>query len=309
MDLRIFIEPQQGASYEDQLSMAQLAERLGFDAFFRSDHYLVMGDGDGLPGPTDSWVTLGAIARETSTIRLGTLVTAATFRHPGILAISVAQVDAMSNGRIELGLGTGWFEEEHKAYGVPFPSTQERFDLLTEQLEVITGLWQTPVGERFNYSGTHVQLSDSPALPKPVQTPLPIIIGGSGPKRTKALAARFGAEYNVPFESIDDTAAAFERVRSAIAESGRASDSIIYSAAQVVCVGVDEDEFVRRAAAIGREPHELRENGLAGTVDEVVAKARAFGELGATRIYLQVLDLADHAHVELIAARIMPLLQ
>ncbi len=309
MDLRIFIEPQQGASYEDQLSMAQLAERLGFDAFFRSDHYLVMGDGDGLPGPTDSWVTLGAIARETSTIRLGTLVTAATFRHPGILAISVAQVDAMSNGRIELGLGTGWFEEEHKAYGVPFPSTQERFDLLTEQLEVITGLWQTPVGERFNYSGTHVQLSDSPALPKPVQTPLPIIIGGSGPRRTPALAARFGAEYNVPFESIDDTAAAFERVRSAIAESGRASDSIIYSAAQVVCVGVDEDEFVRRAAAIGREPHELRENGLAGTVDEVVAKARAFGELGATRIYLQVLDLADHAHVELIAARIMPLLQ
>jgi F420-dependent oxidoreductase-like protein len=309
MDLRIFIEPQQGASYDDQLQMALLAERLGFDAFFRSDHYLVMGDGSGLPGPTDSWVTLGALARETSTIRLGTLVTAATFRHPGILAISVAQVDEMSGGRIELGLGTGWFEEEHLAYGIPFPSVRDRFDILTEQLEILTGLWSTQVGERFSYTGQHFQLSDSPALPKPTQAPLPLIVGGSGPKRTPTLAARFAAEYNVPFESLEDTSQAFERVRAEMSNSGRAADSMIFSAAQVVCVGSTEDEFIRRAAAIGREPDELRANGLAGTVDEVITKARQFAGVGATRLYLQVLDLSDHAHVELIAAEVMPRVQ
>ena len=306
MDLRIFIEPQQGASYDDQLRMAQHAERLGFDAFFRSDHYLVMGDGDGLPGPTDSWVTLGAIARETSTIRLGTLVTAATFRLPGILAISVAQVDAMSDGRIELGLGTGWFDDEHTAYGIPFPSLGDRFDILTEQLEILTGLWSTPVGEKFNYEGSHFRLANSPALPKPVQSPIPLIIGGSGLKRTPALAARFASEYNVPFDSLDDTSAAFDRVRPAIAAAGRSDDSMIYSAAQVVCVGADEAEFARRASAIGREPAELRENGLAGTVDEVIAKAKTFGDVGATRLYLQVLDLSDLDHVELIATQVMP---
>ena len=306
MDLRIFIEPQQGASYDDQLRMAQHAERLGFDAFFRSDHYLVMGDGDGLPGPTDSWVTLGAIARETSTIRLGTLVTAATFRLPGILAISVAQVDAMSDGRIEIGLGTGWFDDEHTAYGIPFPSLGDRFDILTEQLEILTGLWSTPVGEKFNYEGSHFRLANSPALPKPVQSPIPLIIGGSGLKRTPALAARFASEYNVPFDSLDDTSAAFDRVRAAVAAAGRSDDSIIYSAAQVVCVGADEAEFARRASAIGREPAELRENGLAGTVDEVIAKAKTFGDVGATRLYLQVLDLSDLDHVELIATQVMP---
>ncbi len=306
MDLRIFIEPQQGASYDDQFRMAQHAERLGFDAFFRSDHYLVMGDGDGLPGPTDSWVTLGALARETSSIRLGTLVTAATFRLPGLLAISVAQVDAMSDGRIELGLGTGWFEEEHAAYGIPFPPVGERFDILTEQLEVLTGLWSTPVGERFNYQGAHYQLADSPALPKPVQSPVPLIVGGSGPKRTPALAARFAAEYNVPFESLSDTVAAFDRVRSAVATAERPAESMIYSAAQVVCVGATEADLVRRAATIGREPAELRDNGLAGTIDEVIAKATAYREAGATRLYLQVLDLADFEHVELIATEIMP---
>jgi F420-dependent oxidoreductase-like protein len=306
MDLRIFIEPQQGASYDDQLQMALLAERLGFDAFFRSDHYLVMGDGSGLPGPTDSWVTLGALARETSTIRLGTLVTAATFRHPGILAISVAQVDEMSGGRIELGLGTGWFEEEHLAYGIPFPSVRDRFDILTEQLEILTGLWSTPVGERFSYTGQHFQLADSPALPKPTQTPLPLIVGGSGPRRTPALASRFAAEYNVPFESPEDTSLAFERVRAEMSRNGRTADSMVFSAAQVVCVGASEGEFIRRAAAIGRGPEELRANGLAGTVDEVIAKARLFARVGTTRLYLQVLDLSDHAHVELIASEVMP---
>jgi len=134
MRLRIFTEPQQGASYDDLLAVAQTAEQLGFDGFFRSDHYLRMGDGDPGPGPTDAWVTLAGLARETSRLRLGTLVTAGTFRLPGPLAITVAQVDAMSSGRVELGIGAGWFDDEHRAHGIPFPSTRERFDRLDECL-------------------------------------------------------------------------------------------------------------------------------------------------------------------------------
>ena len=167
MLLRIFTEPQQGASYDELLAVAQRTEECGFDAFFRSDHYLVMGDGDGLPGPTDAWITLAGLARETQRIKLGTLVSPVTFRNPGVLAITVAQVDQMSGGRAELGLGAGWFEAEHAAYGLDFPDTRGRFELLAEQLELITGLWETPVGERYDFAGKHYQLKDSPALPKP----------------------------------------------------------------------------------------------------------------------------------------------
>src|SRR5690554_2887821 len=194
MDFRIFTEPQQGASYDDLLAIALATERLGFDAFFRSDHYLSMGAGDGLPGPTDAWTTLAGLARETTSIRLGTLVSSATFRHPGILAIQVAQVDAMSGGRVELGLGTGWFEKEHAAYGIPF--AKKRFGMLEEQLEIVTGLWATPVGSRYNFSGEHYELVDSPALPKPVQSPVPVIVGGSGERTTPALAVRLATEVN-----------------------------------------------------------------------------------------------------------------
>src|SRR3954447_3909586 len=199
MKLRIFTEPQQGATYDDLLAVARLSEELGFDAFFRSDHFLKMGGVDGRPGPTDAWVTLGGLARDTSRIRLGTLVTSATFRLPGPLAIAVAEVDAMSGGRIELGLGSGWFSAEHTAYGIPFPPVGERFDRLTEQLEIIDGLWRTPAGDPYSFSGRHYTMADSPALPKPVQSPRPpIIVGGKSPKRTPALAARFADEYNAP---------------------------------------------------------------------------------------------------------------
>ena len=306
MDLRIFTEPQQGASYDDLLAVARAAERLGFDAFFRSDHYLVMGDHDGLPGPSDAWITLAGLARDTRTIRLGTLVTAATFRLPGPLAITVAQVDAMSGGRVELGLGAGWFEAEHTAYGIPFPSVAERFDRLEEQYAVIAGLWATPIGATFDFDGQHYQLTGSPALPKPVQSPPPLIVGGGGPRRTPALAARYAQEFNAPFSSVQDTAAAFSRVRAACEDAGRDADSLVYSAAQVLCCGRDEAEIARRAAAIGREVDELRENGLAGTPDEVVAKALTFGAAGAARLYLQVLDLSDLDHLELVAAEVMP---
>jgi F420-dependent oxidoreductase-like protein len=307
MDLRIFTEPQQGASYDTLLAVALEAERLGFDAFFRSDHYLKMGDVPGDPGPSDAWITLAGLARDTTTIRLGTLVTAATFRLPGPLAISVANVDAMSGGRVELGLGSGWFDAEHEAYGIGFPSVKERFDRFEEQLAIITGLWATPAGETFSFGGEHYQLTDSPALPKPVQSPRPpILIGGGGPKRTPRLAATYADEFNVPFSSLDDTAAAFDRVRAACDARDRDPGDLVYSAAQVVCVGADEAEVERRAAAIGRDPAELRANGAAGTPDEVVARLRSFADLGATRAYLQVLDLSDLDHLALIAAEVAP---
>ncbi len=306
MDFRVFVEPQQGASYSDQLAVAQTAEALGFSAFFRSDHYLAMS-GDGTPGPTDSWVTLGGIARETSSIRLGTLVTSATFRHPGPLAISVAQVDEMSNGRVDFGLGTGWFEREHLAYAIPFPPMAERFARLTEQLEVITGLWTSPVGETFDYAGAHYAINDSPALPKPVQRPHPpIVIGGLGAKRTPALAATFADEFNVPFASQDTVKSQFERVHEAVDSVGRPTDSMTYSAAFVVCAGHDDAEIARRAAAIGREVDELRTNSpLVGTPAQIVEQLGPFADIGVQRVYLQLLDLSDLEHLRLFASEVM----
>jgi F420-dependent oxidoreductase-like protein len=304
MKLRIFTEPQQGASYDDLLTLARAAEDLGFDAFFRSDHYLRMGEVDGLPGPTDAWLTLAGLARETSTIRLGTLVSAATFRWPGPLAIGVAQVDAMSGGRVELGIGAGWFDDEHAAYGIEFPSLATRFDRLCEQVEIVHGLWATAPGEAYSFRGEHYTLVDSPALPKPVQRPHPpIILGGAGKQRSAALAARFADEYNAAFVSIRETAAIYDRVLTATQETGR---SLVLSAAQVLCVGDSEPTLTRRAAAIGREPAELRANGLAGSPAEVVDKISRFAETGATTMYLQVLDLSDLDHLELVAASILP---
>jgi len=307
VDFRVFVEPQQGASYADQLAVARTAEQAGYSAFFRSDHYLAMA-GDGLPGPTDSWVTLAGLARETSSIRLGTMVTSATFRHPGPLAISVAQVDEMSGGRVELGLGAGWFEAEHKAYAIPFPPLGERFDRLTEQLEILTGLWTTPTGETFDYSGTHYSIADSPALPKPAQSPRPpIVIGGRGAKRTPALTARFADEFNIPFVPLDELTTQYARVAAAVEAAGRAKDSLTYSAAFVVCVGRDDAEIARRAAAIGREVDEMRSNSpTVGTPAEVVDKLGPFLEAGVERVYLQVLDMSDLEHVEFFAEQVIP---
>lgn len=309
MKFRALVEPQEGATYADQLAVAKNAEELGYDAFFRSDHYLTTG-GHGLPGPTDSWVTLGAIARETSTIRLGTLVCSATFRLPGPLAISVAQVDAMSNGRVELGIGTGWFEEEHQAYGIPFPPLRERFHQLTEQLDIITGLWTTPAGDKYSYAGTHYTLCDSPALPKPVQRPHPpVIVGGTGVNRTPRLAARFATEFNVPFASLDVGRGIVDRVTTAVSDAGRAADSILFSGAFLACAGRDDAEVARRAAMMDRDADELRESALAGTPAEIVDKLGAWAQLGVHRVYAEFLDISDLAHLEVFAAEVMPQLR
>ncbi len=309
MQLRIFTEPQMGATYDDLLAVARRTEETGFDAFFRSDHYLAMG-GDGLPGPTDAWITLAGLARETSRIRLGTLMTAATFRQPGPLAIAAAQVDQMSGGRVELGLGSGWYEAEHTANGIPFPPLGERFDRYEEQLAIISGLWATAVRETFDFAGTHYRLSGSPALPKPVQQGgIPVLIGGRGRRRTPRLAARYAAEFNVPFESAEENARLFAGVRRACDEAGRDPASVVYSSALVLCVGKDEAEIARRAAAIGREVDELREHGVAGTPAEAVDILGRYAEAGAQRVYLQVLDLADLDHLDLVAADVAPQLR
>ncbi|GAA4702808.1 LLM class F420-dependent oxidoreductase [Phytohabitans rumicis] len=299
MRLCIFTEPQEGASHDDLRRVAQRAEECGFDGFFRSDHFLAMS-GDGLPGPTDAWLTIAALAVQTSRIRLGTLVTSATFRLPGPLAIAVAQADQMSGGRVELGLGAGWFEAEHTAYGIPFPPVGERFDRLTEQLAIVTGLWGTPVGERFTFHGRHYDLIDSPALPKPVQTPgPPIIVGGAGPKRTPALAARYADEYNVPFRALDETRQAYERVTAACEAAGREAP-IVFSAAQTVACGRTTAEAKSRAERLSLTP------GIYGTPAEVVDQIGRYAEAGATRFFLQILDLSDLDHLDLLAGEVAP---
>lgn len=300
-------EPQEGATYDDLLRVARESERLGFDAFVRSDHYQRIAPGDPGPGSTDAWVTLAGLARETSRIRLGTMVSSATFRLPGPLAIAVATVDAMSGGRVELGLGSGWYETEHRSYGIPFPPVGERFDRLEEQLAVVTGLWSTPPGETFSYAGRHVRLQDSPALPKPVQRPHPpVVIGGKGRRRTPVLAARFGSEYNVPFDTPEVVAACFDRARAACEQQGRDPASLVLSVAQTLAVGADEAEARRRAAAVGAPLDELRRGGLAGTVEEVVDKLGRLAELGASRAYLQLMDLDDLDQLRLVAERVAP---
>jgi len=300
VQLRVMTEPQMGATYDELLSIARATEDLGFDGYFSSDHYLTMRAEHG-PGPTDAWVTLAGLARETSRIRLGTLVTPVTFRQPGVLAISVAQVDQMSGGRVELGLGTGWFEAEHTAYGIPFPPLGERFERLEEQLQVVRGLWSDGP---FDFQGRHYQVSDSPGLPKPVQRPgPPVVMGGFGPRRTPRLAATYADEYNVPFRSLGDTVLAFDRLREACALTGR---EVLLSAAQTIAIGKDDGQVRARAAAIGQDPDRLREGGLCGTPSEVVDKLGRLAEAGASRVYLQTLDLSDLDHLELVASEVLP---
>lgn len=307
MEYCLFTEPQQGFSYDDQLAFALSAERHGLDGFFRSDHYLRMGEGDPLPGPTDAWTTLAALARETRRVRLGTLVSSVTYRVPGILAIQVAQVDQMSGGRVELGLGTGWFEEEHRAYGIPFPA--KRFGMLEEQLEVITGLWSTPEGETFDHAGEHYRLEGAPALPKPVQSPLPVIVGGGGPRRTPAIAARFATEFNIGFQPEEVIAEKFDGVRAACERIGRDPATLKLSVALPTIVGADESELARRAGNTGRSLDEFRDGGnIVGRPEQVAEKVERLRALGAERVYFQLVDLRDVDHADYLGAEVLPLL-
>jgi len=305
--LRIFTEPQQGATYQQLLAVAQLSEELGFDAFFRSDHYLRIGDGPLGSGSSDAWLTLAALGRETSRIRLGTLVTPVTFRLPGPLAIQVAQADAMSGGRIEIGLGAGWYDREHAAFGIPFPPTGQRFEMLDEQLAILDGIWRAASGETFSFDGEHYQLDECPALPKPVQRPRPpIILGGWGTTRTPRLAARFADEFNLPFAPASYFREGCDHVRAACENIERDPASMRFSVALVACVGIDDADFERRAAAIGQRPDDLRANAAAGIAAAVVDRIHEFAAAGCELAYLQVLDLDDLDHLRLIADEIAP---
>lgn len=303
MDLRIFTEPQQGASHADLLAAAKATRSAGFSAFFRSDHVLAMGT-TGLPGPSDTMVSLAALAAQVPDIKFGSLVNSATFRHPSMLAIAAATIDDISEGRLELGLGAGWFAEEHRAYGIPFgDSFGERFDRLTEQLEIITGLWATPVGAEFDYHGSHFTLNGAPGLPKPVQrnssgTPaIPLILGGSGPRRTPALAARFAADFNVGFRERDFILAQHDRVRRACEEIGRDPGDLVYSVSMAVCCAADDAGLAERARRMDRDLGKLRRDGLAGTPDEILTKLEDYQSAGVRRFYLQVLDPTDLDHI------------
>lgn len=306
MEYCVFTEPQQGFSYDDQRVFAQAAERLGFDGYFRSDHYLRMGPGDPLPGPTDAWTTLAGLARETTRIRLGTLVSSATHRLPAVLAIQVAQVDAMSDGRVELGLGTGWFEEEHRAYGIPFPA--KRFGILEEQLAVITGLWRTPVGDAFSFAGEHYTLDGAPALPKPVQSPVPVIVGGGGPRRTPAVAARFATEFNIGFVPEPVVAEKFAGVRAGCEDIDRDPASLKLSVALPTFTGADDAQIAARVERTGRSFADVRESEavFAGAPDEIAAKVERLRALGATRIYFQLLDIRDLDHLAFLGTEVLP---
>lgn len=307
MRLRVFTEPQQGATYDQLLTVARATEIFGFDAFFRSDHYQRIGGGDPGPGPTDAWLTLAAIGRETERIRLGTLVTPVTFRYPGALALEVAQADAMSGGRVEVGLGAGWYDGEHAAYGIPFPATGDRFVMLEEQLEILTAMWTMPAGEQYSFTGQKFRIVDSPALPKPVQQPRPpIILGGWGTKRTPRLAARYADEFNVPFAPVAAYRAACDHVRRACAAIDRDPESIRFSVAQVVCIATNKADYRRRAEASAQDPDAARATVIAGTPDEAIERIHEYAEAGAETVYMQYLTLDDHEHLELIAAEVLP---
>jgi alkanesulfonate monooxygenase SsuD/methylene tetrahydromethanopterin reductase-like flavin-dependent oxidoreductase (luciferase family) len=297
MDLRVSIEPQQGASYDDLLRVAKAADDLGFDGFFRSDHYLTF-DANGLPGPTDAWVTLGALARETGRVRLGTLLSPVTFRLPGPLAIQVAQVDAMSGGRVELGIGAGWFEAEQVAYGIPFPEPRERFDRLIEQVAIIDG-YGAPCRRDYSFHMPKLPMTDFACLFAGA-TALVRQSGRAWQAPQIELEARFADEFNVGWQDVAETATILARARAVI------DREIVYSAAQVLCVGRNDTEFARRAAAIRQRPDDLNTYGEAGTPAQVVDRIGRFAQHGITRFYLQTLDLNDLDHLELVATQVAP---
>ena len=238
------------------------------------------GAGNGIPGPTDTWITLAGLARETSTIRLGSLMTSATFRHPSVLAVTVAQVDQMSGGRVELGLGAGWWEREHAATGIELPDMHERFDRLAQQLEILDGLWNAPVGETYSFVGDAYRLDRAPGLPKPLQDRVPIIIGGDGTTRTPELAARWAQEFN----------------------SGWENPSLRRSTVQTLCAGDAVADRERRAVRIGVPFSDLE--GLIGDESDIRRRVVDFETAGVDRLYVEILDLADLDHLDYFASAV-----
>ena len=308
MKLRVLMEPRHGATYERILAMAQATEEAGFDGFFRGDHYLGIDAGDAGYLPTDSWTTLAGLARETSRVKLGTLMTAGTFRNPAVVAIAVATVDQMSGGRVCLGIGTGWYEREHQSYGIPFPPMRERFDRMEEAIQVITGLWTTPPGETFSFDGRFWQLDRCANFPALVQRPRPeIVIGGTGPRRTPLAAARFADEFNSGGGA--GTADRIRRVRQVCEEIGRDPDTLRMSVTTQVICGTTKAEAQRRLDGLGAPGARMLANGVVGTPSEVVESLAAFAADGCESAYLHIFDIDDLDHLRLIGAEVIPQLR
>jgi F420-dependent oxidoreductase-like protein len=297
------MEPRHGSRYAEILALALAVERSGFEAFFRSDHLYGVDPGDRTFRPTACWTTIGGLARDTDRVRLGALMSAATFRHPGLLATVVASADEMSGGRVELGLGTGWYEREHEAFGIPFPPTRERFDRFEEQLAIIKGLWTAE--EAFSFEGAHYRVTDNIAPPRPTQTPHPpILIGGAGPRRTPALAARYADEFNTALGGtgdVRDRHAWFSRACEAI---GRDPAEPRRSSVIPVACGSTKADVDRRAEVMGSAF--IRENATIGSPGLLTDRIAELAGLGADTVYLHIYDIHDLDHIALIGAEVLP---
>jgi F420-dependent oxidoreductase-like protein len=301
------VEPQQGASYAQLLSVTRAAEDAGFDAVFRSDHLLSIG---APPGPAlEAWTTLAGLARDTQRIRLGTLVTPMTFRHPSVLAREVVTVDELSGGRLEVGVGTGWFESEHHALGIPFPPQRERTERLEEAVEVMTLLWR---GEPVSFEGRHYRLDNALALPRPVQDPFPLLLGGHGGPRSVALAARHAAEYNTTSTDPAGAAQTYAKARDACERAGRDPASLHLSWMGTVLVAADEATLRRRAARLATlngmpeaDPDavmaRIAAHSVVGVHDRAVERMREYAQAGAERVYARVWDVDDIDQISEIA--------
>jgi F420-dependent oxidoreductase-like protein len=305
MRFAVMIEGQEDVSWEDWLAVAEACERLGFEALFRSDHYMTLGgarDGAAL----DAWGTICGLAAVTSTLRLGTLVSPATFRHPSMLAKLAVTADHISGGRVELGLGTGWNEDEHAAYGFAFPGMKTRMDRLAEQLEIVHRTWTE---DGFSFEGEHWTIRDLDARPKPVQRPHPpLVMGGAAKPRSVALAARWADEYNVVHASPADAAASRRRVREGCERAGRDPDTVTFSLMHAFLIGADDGEQRDRAerlTAVGFPP----EDGWpAGGPAQIAERLQEYADAGVERVMLQHLLHRDTEALELIAAEVVPAL-
>ncbi|HTJ66755.1 MAG TPA: LLM class flavin-dependent oxidoreductase [Actinospica sp.] len=305
MEICVHTEPtQRGASYRTLVQAASATAELGFDGFFRSDHYLQFGTPTQPAGVSDAWLSLAALARDTTGIRLGTLVTPVTLRSPVHLAVQVAQVDQMSDGRIELGIGGGWYRHEYEACAVPFPS--DRIGRLGEAVEIITGLWRTEPGETFDYPGARYRITGAQSPVATVQRPgPPLIIGGAGGPRSLDLAVRHAREYNLPFVPPEEVVRIGRLLRERSAQIGRDVPPRL-SVLQTVCCGKDAADVAARAEGLGEA---LRPVSFAGTPGEVADRIGRYAEAGVERVYLRLLDVEDLGHLELLGTELLPRLR